>query len=1355
MNKSRTRSPFRHDVRGSRVTSALTAAAIAALLVLGSGPAYADESPSSAFDAAADAPPPAPESGPADAPADVEPPPADPPAPPADEPADPPADTSTDTPASDAPTEPQSEEAPAATVDDAPSAAAVAATSVQKASVTLTTALAPLVVPCVGGPDEVVGGFEIDGNICAQGNQDWATTGMSVEDGFGDGTTFHGGTSEGDDPAGWTLGGPAPNGKTDIGTAWAYSKAVSGTVYGYFGLTNDSTSGGTSQYDVEYNQADPVGGMPNRTPGDLLFRFSSTGSDPIAFTDAKMWRLQSDPAYGAGCEDITADAGWCTIPIPPMAFAQQVSDDGTFFEGAINIGLFFGNGTCSGDFGSVNIRSVTGNSFYSSTLKDYVTPLSVDTPSTCGKIIITKKDAVTKASIGPSTYTVSPNPDPEQDPGDAYSITDNDSKDQDPAVGVIEISPVTPGVSYTVTETAAPTGYFIDNPLGLGPNPQTVGASETKTFPFEDHKQWEALTATKTATATFAASYDWSILKEVAPTAVGPWSDANDPNNPLVKKAPAGSPNAGNLYYRVTVTEGAETTTDYMVTGSISVTNPNDDPVSADISDSLPGGTCLVEGEATHDVDVPAGGPTVYDYVCDLGDDPNPADITGAKTNTASITWDKSDYPQSQGDIGADGNYEINPTDGYEFTDPTSTEDETVTISDDKTDALDGITYTWGVGGPSHTSDVYSTTNTPTPGSCTDVITNTASVLGDGDDVLDSDPASAQVCTAVPLDISALDTETLTRTYPWSIDKSTSTPEINVDDEGNATGQYNVRVTAGPGVDSAWLITGTVTIENPNDWQGITIQNLPVTYSGGPADACDLTENLPVVVPAGAVGGDAVVLHFTCSFTDQPSYTGDLKALIGWDGVAANTTVDEDESTRGVLETDWVQTLVNDTVTLIDDNATPGDTTDDTEWVLNWEDVFDPENPESDHFVDLPYTIDLPVPPLGTCEEYDNTATLFGDEDAQLDQDSATVEVCNPYTQISVKKVDFETGEPLAGAEFALFQGDTQLGTATSGEDGIAVFENKLTAGTYTVKETKAPEGYSLPLDGEDTVTVTIDHIDDPDSNFVENGVMEPIVFRDPAEGQLALLPKEHMERDPATNEWVPSDGAVDFGEEIRYVVGVHAMGPKLFHDVTVTDYVPGFNPLDTTSTGDGVLEVASAKCSPEFTGCEVTEDLVSGKITWVLSTEGQEPGVVRGDTIGYVEFIVRMPALPDDPAYDENGVYSVILWNQAYLDWKQQVLTVVPDAPSLLRFMAIESELVAQPQLASNEVTDEARALEPAAPGDPCEAVNPPSSCGEPGSVPLPDTGGPSLLLLLLGLGLALGGSGIVVSDRRHRSRS
>lgn len=86
-------------------------------------------------------------------------------------------------------------------------------------------------------------------------------------------------------------------------------------------------------------------------------------------------------------------------------------------------------------------------------------------------------------------------------------------------------------------------------------------------------------------------------------------------------------------------------------------------------------------------------------------------------------------------------------------------------------------------------------------------------------------------------------------------------------------------------------------------------------------------------------------------------------------------------------------------------------------------------------------------------------------------KESNSVWVRIPFAGFCVKKVDDASGSALSGAEFTLTDATGNvIAAATSGEDGLMQFR-ELTAGTYTLTETKVPDGY---MDSHLSVTVTI-----------------------------------------------------------------------------------------------------------------------------------------------------------------------------------------------------------------------------------------------------------------------------------------
>jgi LPXTG-motif cell wall-anchored protein len=329
------------------------------------------------------------------------------------------------------------------------------------------------------------------------------------------------------------------------------------------------------------------------------------------------------------------------------------------------------------------------------------------------------------------------------------------------------------------------------------------------------------------------------------------------------------------------------------------------------------------------------------------------------------------------------------------------------------------------------------------------------------------------------------------------------------------------------------------------------------------------------------------------------------------------------------------------------------------------------------------------------------------------------------YALVQALKVDADTGAPLAGAQFTLTDGKSLNETATSGDDGLAKFTTKLQKGTFTVTETVAPPGYSLPAVADRSKVVNVTDTDlDYGTDPVDGAAPVGVEFQDPPLGDLAIN-KAHQELSGGT--WVPGDGKVNFNDQVKYVVTVTATGKKVFHDVAVTDYVPGYGPnAAKTQLGGfkGIIDPTSIKCSATFTTCDTDYNATTGLVTWTLGDVGNKSGTV--------EFIVRMPNLPVISPLAAPGVsFAGLMWNQAYLAWTQ----------------ADDAAEAPPHTLASNEVTDAASATLP-----PKVIVSPPKQ--RPPAV-LPNTGGPNSWILAGGLALLLAGGSLVLTDRRRRRRS
>ena len=256
---------------------------------------------------------------------------------------------------------------------------------------------------------------------------------------------------------------------------------------------------------------------------------------------------------------------------------------------------------------------------------------------------------------------------------------------------------------------------------------------------------------------------------------------------------------------------------------------------------------------------------------------------------------------------------------------------------------------------------------------------------------------------------------------------------------------------------------------------------------------------------------------------------------------------------------------------------------------------------------------------------------------------TVTKTVRNPQqdTTVEVVKVDDETGEVLEGARFQVYEDDgtttgvlddqdTPIGDpVTTDADGEARWPGLL-FGSYLFEEVTAPAGYGLPEDPVQAVTITA----------ANAGGVIALRFLDPALGALTL-DKAAFELNGA-GDWVASDGRVDFGDRVKYVVTATADGPKVHHDVVVSDFVPGYDPDDTTSDTHGTYVAGTAVCV-DAGACTVTFDDAEQLLTWEL-------GDLR-DEARSVEFVIEFPEAGDGASMVE-GVYTETLANTAAATW-------------------------------------------------------------------------------------------------------
>ena len=427
------------------------------------------------------------------------------------------------------------------------------------------------------------------------------------------------------------------------------------------------------------------------------------------------------------------------------------------------------------------------------------------------------------------------------------------------------------------------------------------------------------LVVTKDANPSLTRTYKWDITKSVDTTTA--YTNGND----------------AVFNYTVEVTHDSGTDSAWQVSGTIRVSNPSlIDIAGVNVSDAVDnGGNCSLTGNGTN-VTVPAQGHVDVPYLCTY------TALPGNGTNTATATWDSS---FATGTAGIDFSLAA-----------VQAVDDSVTV----TDTFGGTLGTVTSADASPKTYMYSHTFSGDPaGTCTSH-ENTATFTTDTTSTTGSASQTVKDCQGADLIVS----KTAATAYDSSISKSVDKTLVE-QSGGSYTFNYTVKVTT-----SNWKVSGTITVQNPNDWEAITA-NLgdALTDLGG---SCSITGGSTVTIAASS----SVSPTYTCTFAAVPgANSGTNTATASWDSAAYYTP---HASASGTAGYSFSSLTITDCWSAKGTTCTP--TTLGTVTVPPGTATFN-------------YTHMVSVSP-GTCQEYDNTATIKETGATS----SATATLCNTQT---------------------------------------------------------------------------------------------------------------------------------------------------------------------------------------------------------------------------------------------------------------------------------------------------------------------------------------------------------------------
>ena len=471
---------------------------------------------------------------------------------------------------------------------------------------------------------------------------------------------------------------------------------------------------------------------------------------------------------------------------------------------------------------------------------------------------------------------------------------------------------------WTLTSDDASPTTFEYSKVVTAPSGTCTTVENTATFTTSDSKTQDSasrqvkvcggvdLTVEKTAVPAFTRTYNWELSKSVTD---GSRRQA-DPN--------------ASFNYTVNAGQTGFSDSGWAVTGTMTVTNPNAWEVPVTLTDSLAG--CTITGGTTT---VAANSVSVAEYSCTL--------TSGESgTNTVTATWDASAAHTAHSSAQGSANYAL--------TTPTSVSNKTVTVTDafnggagaelgtlTATDATPyaSATYTYG-------HDV-----TGVAGTCT-TYDNTARITETSQDA----SAQATLCVGANLTVGKSAVPAFTRTYKWELSKHVDNELLQ---QAMTAATFNYTVNAGQlgFTDSAWAVTGTITVTNPNAWA------VPVTLTDSLA-GCTITGGTTTVAANSTSTAD-----YSCPLTSGAGGTNTVTAT--WDASTAYTTNSSAEGAANYAFT-TPTSVSNKTVTVTDTSKGELGTltaTDATPFAL------------------AAYTYARPVTGVaGTCTTYDNTATI-------------------------------------------------------------------------------------------------------------------------------------------------------------------------------------------------------------------------------------------------------------------------------------------------------------------------------------------------------------------------------------------
>lgn len=435
-----------------------------------------------------------------------------------------------------------------------------------------------------------------------------------------------------------------------------------------------------------------------------------------------------------------------------------------------------------------------------------------------------------------------------------------------------------------------------NNTATVTPNDGGTPASDTASLTIN----CASLTVTKDASTTYTRTFPWTINKSVTPAT---WTLFTG--------------DSGTSRYTVAVTKGTGTDDTFAVSGNIHVHNP------ATIPATLTGVSDVMTGSLTATVDCGVGVSFPYtlaaggDLVCTYS---RSLPTKDALTNTATATLQNHSYT-SAGVASDSGTTDFSGTADVTFGAPSALVNDSINVDD-----TNGGTWLFSASGSVNYEKTFTCDTDKGKHD------NTATIRETG---LRSSASVTVSCYEITVSKTA--TTSFTRTFHWTIDKYST--DVNGGaltlnpGESYIDYPYTIKVDLAPTpyTDSDWAVAGQITIHNPAP-MAAKINSVSDEISGPIAVSVDC--GVGVTFPYMLAAGGDFVCSYSASLPDATSRTNTATAVrqnrsFDYLGVASDKATTTSTSGTAAVTFGAPTSLVDETVTIVDDFGTPADLIDD------------------------------------------------------------------------------------------------------------------------------------------------------------------------------------------------------------------------------------------------------------------------------------------------------------------------------------------------------------------------------------------------------------------------------------------